>query len=183
MYKISKQRLPGVRELSNEYHSDKRGGFREWTNPDILTELENFHPVQVNIVKSNLNTIRGLHLNRSPHEQAKLITCVSGKIKDVLVDLRPDLESFGFVEYFELSEENHKSIYIPEGIAHGYSVLSDVATVIYQVSRRYDKASEIRLNPLDTKLSINWSLHSEPILSEQDKNGVSFADFKREIKN
>ncbi len=108
--------------------------------------------------------------------QAKLITVVRGLIFDVAVDLRPGSPSFGHWDGFYLSDENHHQLYLPEGYAHGYCVLSEQADVLYQCSDYYHPDSEVCISWNDPKLNIDWPVR-EPILSEKDAVGISLEEF------
>lgn len=112
--------------------------------------------------------MRGLHYQKE-QPQAKLVKCISGKILDVAVDVRMNSETFGQYVATELSEENHMQMFIPEGFAHGFSVLSDEAIVCYKCSSYYHKESERGIRWDDSKINIEWGIES-PILSDKDKN-------------
>ena len=115
------------------------------------------------------NVIRGLHYQNNPKAQAKLVTVVSGEIFDVAVDLRKNSPTFGKWVSEILSEINHKLLYVPEGFAHGFCVLSNDATVLYKTNQEYSPDDERGIIWNDPDLNISWPI-SEPILSQKDQN-------------
>ena len=119
--------------------------------------------------KSKKHVIRGLHFQKNPKAQAKLVTAVSGEIFDVAVDLRKNSLTYGKWVSEILSETNHKSLYIPEGFAHGFCVLSEGANVVYKINREYSPNHEQGIIWNDPDIDISWPI-SEPIISEKDQN-------------
>ena len=124
---------------------------------------------QDNHSKSSAHVLRGLHYQAKPYGQAKLVRCVRGKIYDVAVDIRPNSKTFGQYVKVELSEENKQMLFIPEGFAHGFVVLSDEAELCYKASGEYNKDSDRGVLWNDNDININWEIDFEPILSEKDK--------------
>ena len=122
---------------------------------------------QDNISHSKFGVIRGLHYQKNPKAQAKLITAINGKIFDVAVDIRKNSPTYGKWVGEILSNENHRSMYIPEGFAHGFSVLSEEADVFYKVNNEYSKESEGGIRWNDPAIGISWSIEN-PIISEKD---------------
>jgi dTDP-4-dehydrorhamnose 3,5-epimerase len=130
--------------------------------------------VQCNISYTKIKgTIRGLHYQKKPFEESKLIRCTKGKILDVVIDLRPTSKTYKKYEGFELSENNYKMVYVPEGFAHGFQTLEDNCEVFYQVSQFYspDYESGIRWN--DPIFNIKWPIKVTEI-SQKDKNWEFF---------
>jgi len=172
--------IDGVLIFEPRLFQDERGHFYE------SYRLENFTKVnsQINFVQENQSTskfgvIRGLHFQNPPFAQAKLVRVVSGKIKDVAVDIRRDSKSYGHVVSCVLSGDNNKQMYIPEGFAHGFSVLTEEATVIYKISSYYNKEAESSIQAFSENLEIDWELQEDQvILSEKDKEAVEFKNFK-----
>ncbi len=119
-------------------------------------------------------TVRGMHFQTQPHSEIKLVRCISGKVADVIVDLRPDSPTFKQFAVFELSAQNKHMIYIPEGFAHGFQTLEDNTELIYLHSNYYNPEFESGIRYNDPALSINWPLEITNI-SERDLN---FPDFK-----
>ena len=147
--------------------SDKRGFFFEnFKEEDFLlngiTKM-----IQDNISHSTFGVIRGLHYQKNPKAQAKLVTAITGKIFDVAVDIRKNSPTYGKWVGEILSNENHRSLYIPEGFAHGFSVLSEKADVIYKVSSEYSQENEGGIIWNDPTINIPWSV-KQPIISEKD---------------
>lgn len=114
-------------------------------------------------------TVRGLHFQKAPHEEKKLVTCIKGKIWDVAVDIRPNSPTYLKWHSEELSESNMRALMIPEGFAHGYQTLSDNVEILYCHSNFYHEGSEVGLNPSDPELSINWPIEITTI-SSRDAN-------------
>jgi len=128
-------------------------------------------------------TLRGLHFQSAPHEEAKLVSCAAGAIFDVVVDLRPGSATFASWVGVELSATNHKMIYVPEGCAHGFQALADGSDVVYQIAGPFhpESAGGVRWN--DRDLAIDWPV-DEPIMSERDANLPllsKLSDFKEAV--
>jgi len=156
--------------------NDYRGSFMESYNIDkfraggISVEF-----VQDNYVKSIKNTLRGLHFQTS-HPQAKLLRCLKGKIFDVAVDIRKDSSFYGKWVGMELSEQNNDMLYIPEGFAHGYYVMSENAEVSYKCSNIYYPEFNESIIWNDPEIGIDWPCEI-PILSEKDKKAPTLKEF------
>ncbi len=158
---------------------DDRGYFFEKFNEKKFEELTgmNGHFVQDNISKSSYGVLRGLHLQKNEHAQAKLVSCLEGKVWDVAVDLREDSPTFGKWFGMELSAENKIQMYIPRGFGHGFSVLSDTAVFAYKCDNFYNKESEGSVKFNDSDLNIDWKINEKDmILSEKDLNAPSFKE-------
>lgn len=168
--KIEPTLLPRVKLIKPNIHKDSRGEFLEVYLKHHFKEhgLE-LEFVQDNISRSVKNTIRGLHYQLAPSSQAKLIMVVSGEILDVAVDIRENSETFGKHFSTNLSAENRNVLLIPTGFAHGFSVLSDEATIYYKCNDYYNKELERGIRWDDPDLKIDWKV-SEPILSEKDRS-------------
>ena len=125
--------------------------------------------VQDNQSRSSYGVIRGLHYQQPPHAQAKLVRVLHGAILDVAVDIRKSSPTYGQHFTIELSAENKKQLYLPEGFAHGFSVLSDIAVVLYKCNAFYNKSSEGGILYNDPQLNIDWRIkESEAIISDKD---------------
>ena len=171
--------IADVKIITPQAFEDDRGYFKETYRSSWLEQLGCTHDfVQDNISRSYQNTIRGLHYQKEK-AQAKLVQCIYGEILDVAVDLRKSSPTFGHYFSTILSEKNHKQLYIPEGFAHGFSVLSDQAIVHYKCSKYYDKASERGIRWDDPLIRIDWQV-SRPILSTKDRNLPLFSSLKAE---
>lgn len=165
--------LKDVLLLTPKLFKDDRGYFFESYNQDTFAKL-GIHTlfVQDNQSFSLKNTLRGLHFQNSPKAQAKLIQVIDGEIFDVAVDIRPNSPTYGEWVSEYLSSKTHNMLYIPEGFAHGFLVLSDTATVTYKCSDTYSPAHEGSIIWNDPKLNINWPLTSQPLLSAKDMTAL-----------
>lgn len=158
---------------------DDRGYFFEKFNEKKFEELTgmNGHFVQDNISKSSYGVLRGLHLQKGEHAQAKLVSCLEGRVLDVAVDLRENSPTFGQSFTIELSDENKLQLYVPRGFGHGFSVLSETAVFSYKCDNFYNKDSEGSVLWNDAELNIDWKIASnEIILSDKDKLSPTFAE-------
>ncbi|MDR6404767.1 MULTISPECIES: dTDP-4-dehydrorhamnose 3,5-epimerase [Chryseobacterium] len=158
---------------------DERGYFFEKFNEQKFEELTgmNGHFVQDNISKSSYGVLRGLHLQKGEHSQAKLVSCLDGKVWDVAVDLRENSPTFGQWFGIELTDENKLQLYIPRGFGHGFSVLSDTAVFAYKCDNFYNKESEGSVKYNDPDLNIDWKVKKEDVvLSEKDQNAPGFKE-------
>lgn len=158
---------------------DERGYFYEKFNQQKFESLTgmNGHFVQDNISKSSYGVLRGLHLQKDHHAQAKLVSCLEGKVWDIAVDLRENSPSFGKWFGVELTAENKRQFYIPRGFAHGFAVLSETAIFAYKCDNFYNKESEGGIIWNDPNLNIDWKLPLEDIiLSEKDKVQKTFEE-------
>ena len=152
---------------------DKRGYFKE-----IIRE-NNFKKKFPFLVMSysKKNVIRGLHI-QSKNSQGKFVTVIKGKIFDVALDLRKNSKTFGKVFKCILSEANSNSLYIPEGFAHGFQCLEKENYIIYSCTKYREKNNEVTIDVNDRNLKINWPLKKK-ILSQKDKEGISFLNYKK----
>ena len=146
--------------------SDDRGFFREWfKSEDVKAALgRDFGIEQANISHSSAGTLRGIHYSMAPRGQAKWITCVSGSIQDVIVDIRPDSKTFGQWIDVELKGDSGKAVLIGEGLGHGFLALEAITAVAYLVSTPFSPADEFEVNPLDEKIGIKWRMNVEKLL-------------------
>lgn len=174
------EKLPAVLISEPKIHPDNRGTFHEWFKASQFEEATGFpfDLQQANISTSKAGVVRGMHFADVPPGQAKFVSCLAGRIIDVVVDVRVGSETFGTVIAVELDAERHTSVYVPNGFAHGFQALTD-ATVAYLTSAEYNPAGERGCNPLDAELGIAWPV-AEPILSEKDRGAPSLAELKAE---
>lgn len=151
-------------------HADARGQFVESFQKGVFAEQTGLSVdfIQDNEVISQHGVVRGLHLQKAPHTQAKLIRVVQGQIYDVAVDLRADSSTYGEWFGIELSADNQTQLFLPKGFAHGYSVLSEKAIVQYKVDAPYNPQAESGIRFDDPDLGIDWQVDN-PILSEKDQ--------------
>jgi dTDP-4-dehydrorhamnose 3,5-epimerase len=163
--------LAGAFVVEPERSEDERGFFaRTWCSAEFASRGLNASLVQCNISQNKRRgTLRGLHYQEAPHEEAKLVRCTRGAIYDVIVDLRPGSRTqyrwFGV----ELSAENYRMLYVPEGFAHGFQTLRDDAEVFYQMTTAYHAPSARGLRWNDPLLGIGWPV-ADPFLSPRDAN-------------
>lgn len=150
---------------------DERGYFMESYNENKLKDLGvNIDFVQDNQSFSKRGTLRGLHYQNPPFAQTKLIRVLEGEIIDVAVDLRKDSPTFGQSFSVKLTSENKKQLLVPQGFAHGFSVISETALVMYKCDQFYDKASEGGIRFDDHELNIDWGMDlKEAIVSDKDQ--------------
>ena len=140
--------------------ADERGFFREWFKREDILEATgiDFSFQQANISKNNKGVIRGIHYSLVPEGQAKWVTCISGEILDVIVDIRPDSLTFGKVEYVDLRGDEGRSVLIGRGLGHGFISLKEETSVSYLLSSPYNPEFEFEIQPTDPELGINWHL-------------------------
>ena len=177
--KVEKTKINDLLIIQPEVYKDSRGFFFESWNEKAFRETikhENFF-LQDNHSKSTKNVLRGLHYQLE-RPQGKLVRVISGRIFDVAVDVRLKSNTFGKYFGIELSSRNKKQLWIPRGFAHGFITLSQKAEVLYKVDEIYFPDLEKTILWNDEQLSINWPISKEPLLSEKDKKGISFANFK-----
>lgn len=173
-------KLAGVIEITPRVFEDERGYFFESYNVNLFKEhgiAEDF--LQDNQSFSGKGVIRGLHFQREPFAQGKLVRVIKGAVLDVVVDIRPGSPTFGRYESFLLTEENRKMIYLPAGFAHGFSTLED-AVFSYKCTNVYHKASEGGILYNDPLLAIDWQV-ADPIVSEKDLELPDFSVFKASL--
>ena len=177
---IIKTNIEGVVVIEPRIFEDERGYFFEsFSEREFAEKVCACHFVQDNEVKSSYGVVRGLHFQQPPHAQSKLVRVAKGKILDVAVDIRKDSPTFGKYVTLELSSDNHRQVFIPQGFAHGYAVLSDEAVVEYKCDNYYAPESEGAIAWNDSELAIDWQIPAEMvILSEKDKCHPSLAECK-----
>ena len=176
-FEFIKQKIEDVILIRPKVFGDHRGFFTE-TYKKSEFEANGIKTLflQDNHSKSSKGVLRGLHYQLPPYEQAKLVRCVRGKIFDVAVDIRKNSKTFGQYVKVELSEENKHMLYIPEGFAHGFVVLSDEAELLYKTSNEYAPQYDKGIYWADKDLNIDWGIDFAPVLSEKDKNQPEFKE-------
>ncbi len=177
---IIKTAIEGVVVIEPRVFEDERGYFFEsFSEREFSAEVGEYHFVQSNEAKSSYGVVRGLHFQLLPHAQSKLVRVAKGRILDVAVDIRRSSPTFGKYVAVELSSENHRQVFIPQGFAHGYSVLSEEAVVEYKCDNYYAPESEGAVAWNDADLAIDWQIPSDKIiLSAKDKAHPSLAECK-----
>lgn len=168
--------IPDVMVIEPRTFPDERGFFLEnFKESEFSAKGITAKFVQDNISYSTYGVIRGLHFQKQPKEQAKLITAIKGKVFDVAVDIRKDSSTYGKWIGEILSEDNHKSLYIPEGFAHGFCSLNKESILFYKVTNEYSKEHERGIIWNDPALNIQWPVE-KPIISDKDKKLPSLAN-------
>lgn len=169
--------IPDVFLIEPQVFYDERGFFFESFNQKEFEEAvgRKVAFVQDNHSKSTKGVLRGLHYQKPPFEQGKLVRVTHGEVWDVAVDIRKDSDSYGQWVAEKLSAENMKQLWIPEGFAHGLLVLSEIAEVLYKTTNFYNKESERTILWNDLDLNINWP-NKPAIISKKDLNSLTFAE-------
>lgn len=170
--------IQGVVIIEPKVFGDHRGYFFEsFSEKDFTSAVGEVKFVQDNESKSSHGVLRGLHFQKPPHAQAKLVRVVKGRVLDVAVDLRKGSPTFGKHVAVELTEENHRQLFIPRGFAHGFAVLSDEAVFQYKCDNYYAPQSEGSVLWNDPDIGIEWGIPSEDVmLSEKDRNAPLLKD-------
>ncbi|MGN0004883.1 MAG: dTDP-4-dehydrorhamnose 3,5-epimerase [Candidatus Gastranaerophilaceae bacterium] len=169
-FKFEKTDIEDVILVTPQVFGDDRGFFSETYKESVFKEngiVDDFR--QDNHSKSTKGVLRGLHYQLYPKAQAKLVRCVKGKIFDIAVDIRKGSKTFGKWTGKILSEENKQMLYLPEGFAHGFVVLSDEAEFLYKVSNEYSPEHDRGIRWNDPDINVDWGIDFEPVLSEKDK--------------
>jgi len=177
---IIQTEFPGLVIFEPTVLKDSRGYFFEsYSERVFLAEGIATRFVQDNQSKSSYGVLRGLHYQLNPHAQTKLVRVLSGKILDVAVDIRAGSPTYGKAFSIELSSENNKQLLIPKGFAHGFSVLSETAEVMYKCDAFYNKESEAGIIYNDASLNIDWNIPAgKAIISEKDQQQPSLLNCK-----
>lgn len=167
---VIKTEIPDVLIFEPKVFSDERGFFMESFNQKVFEEAvgRKIEFVQDNHSKSTKGVLRGLHYQVQPYAQGKLVRCIAGEVFDVAVDIRKDSETFGKWVGVNISSENKRQLWIPEGFAHGFLVLSDSADFLYKTSNYYSPIHERGIVWNDPTININWPINIDKILSEKD---------------
>ena len=166
--------------IEKKIYSDLRGYFFEsYNKKEFNTNFYEKEFLQDNVSFSkNKGTIRGLHLQKEPSMQAKLIQVLKGSIQDIIVDLRKDSQTYGKHMSIILKDSDSKQIFIPEGFAHGFLTLENETLVMYKTSKYYDKKNEVTIRWNDKNLDIKWMITDKDIiLSDKDSEGILFKDY------
>lgn len=174
---IIKTPLSGLLIIKPKVFFDERGSFLEIYQEKIYKAngiIEDF--VQDNLSTSKKGVIRGLHFQKPPYAQAKLVRVIHGTALDIAVDLRKNSPTYGQHYYIILSATNHLQFFIPAGFAHGFAAIEDETVLSYKCSQFYNKESEGTIFYDDPTLNIHWQIEN-PIVSEKDKEGILFSEF------
>lgn len=162
--------------------TDDRGRFHEWFKDGDFRESvgQGLRLAQANCSRSARGTLRGIHFAAVPPGQAKYVTCVSGAVLDVVVDIRVGSPGFGTWEAVRLDDTDHRSVYLSEGLGHAFMALEDDSTVVYLCSEGYAPRREYGVNPLDPALAISWPDGLTPLLSEKDADAPTLEEAGRQ---
>jgi len=181
---VIKTDIDGVVIIEPKIFKDSRGYFFESFNElEFINKVGIVEFVQDNESKSSYGVMRGLHFQLPPYTQAKLVRCVKGSVLDVAVDIRKGSPTYGKHVAVELTEDNHRQLFIPKGFAHGFAVLSDVAVFQYKCDNFYHPESDGGISILDESLKIDWKIPLEKaVLSEKDTNHPLLKDFNSPFK-
>jgi dTDP-4-dehydrorhamnose 3,5-epimerase len=177
--KVRELAVPGAWAIDPQLHTDARGVFWEWFTDPAFTAFagHRFDLLQANCSVSAAGVLRGLHFAQVPPSQAKYVTCLHGKVLDVVVDIRVGSPTFGRWDSVVLDDDARRSAYISEGLGHAFLALEDDSTVMYLCSAGYDAAREHTINALDPALDIAWPVvDGEPILSERDREAPTLEE-------
>lgn len=171
--------IKGVVIIEPRLFKDDRGYFFEsYSERDFNKQVGEIHFVQDNESKSSYGVMRGLHFQRPPFTQSKLVRCVKGAVLDVAVDIRKGSPTYGQHVAVELTEDDHRQFFIPRGFAHGFAVLSSEAIFQYKCDNFYHPEADGGISILDTSLGIDWRIPTEhAILSEKDTKHPLLKDF------
>ena len=178
--KIEELAIEGLWLITSPVHQDNRGFFREWfKSSEIESKIgRKFDVQQANISSSSIDVIRGIHYSLGENGQGKLVTCVSGSIWDVVVDLRSESPTFKQWVGVALDSKNGQALLVSEGLGHGFVSLEDNSLVAYLVTSPYSPSEEHGVNPLDPDLSISWPTEN-PKISIKDKNAQSLSTLEK----
>ena len=176
---VIKTAIEGVFIIEPKVFGDARGYFFEsFSEREFREKVGDIHFVQDNESMSRYGVMRGLHFQRPPYAQSKLVRCVKGEVLDVAVDIRKGSPTYGQHVAVLLTEENHRQFFIPQGFAHGFAVLSESAVFQYKCDNFYHPESDGGISILDESLGIDWGLSmSEALVSEKDAKHMKLAEF------
>jgi dTDP-4-dehydrorhamnose 3,5-epimerase len=172
-------KVPGAWEITPKVHPDSRGRFFEWFTDREFTEMtgHRLDLCQANVSVSSAGVLRGLHFAQLPPSQAKYVTCLRGAVFDVVVDIRVGSPTFGQWDAVTLDTVEHRSVYLSEGLAHGFLALEDDSTVAYLCSAGYSPGREHTIRADDPAIGVVWPA-AAPILSDRDAAAGTLADVR-----
>ena len=173
--------IGGAWTFTPDMHRDGRGHFLEWFRADELSESLGYWPetAQANCSVSRRGVVRGVHFASVPPGQAKYVTCVSGAILDVIVDIRVGSPGYGRSEAVRLDDTSRRAVFLEAGLGHAFTALSDEATVVYLCSAPYSPGREHGVHPLDPDIGIEWPAGTEPVLSPKDAAAPALEQARR----
>ncbi len=176
-------KVPGAWEITPVLRSDPRGTFFEWFTDAEFEDFagHRFDVRQANCSVSSAGVLRGLHFAQLPPSQAKYVTCVRGAVFDVVVDIRVGSPTYGQWDSVRLDDRDRRTMYLSEGLAHGFLALQDASTVMYLCSAGYSPTREHTLSPVDPAIGIDWPttvFGSELLLSERDRDAPTLEEVR-----
>jgi dTDP-4-dehydrorhamnose 3,5-epimerase len=176
--KFVETELPGAYVIELAPHADERGFFaRAWCESELADQGLETRVVQANVsYNPKRGTLRGMHFQRPPHAEVKIVRCTRGAVYDVIVDLRVDSPTYRRWTGVELTAENRRALYVPRGFAHGFQTLVDDTELYYQVSDSYAPEAEGGVRWDDPAFAIRWPLPEDPILSPKDRSWPDFEE-------
>lgn len=176
---VIETKIEGVVIIEPKVFQDARGYFFEsFSQREFESKVRKINFVQDNESMSSYGVMRGLHFQRPPFTQSKLVRCVKGRVLDVAVDIRKGSPTYGQHVAVELSEDNHRQFFVPRGFAHGFVVLSETAVFQYKCDNFYAPEADGGINIKDDTLGIDWQIEIEKaILSDKDLKHISLKDF------
>ena len=178
-FEFKRLAIPDVILVEPKVFDDERGFFLEgYKKSEFFANGIDVEFNQDNHSKSTKGVLRGLHYQLPPKAQAKLVRCIQGEIFDVAVDIRKNSSTYGKWVGEKLSAENKKMLFIPEGFAHGFVVLSETAELLYKASNEYSKEHDRGVLWNDPEISVEWGIDFEPILSDKDKHQPLLKDIE-----
>lgn len=176
-FSFEPQKIEDVILIKPIVYGDNRGFFMEsYKKSEFIANGIDIDFNQDNHSRSQRGVLRGLHYQAEPYAQAKLIRCIKGCVIDIALDIRFDSPTYKKYVKVELSEENKNMLYIPEGFAHGFVVLSETAELVYKTNKEYNPNYDRGIFWADEELNIDWGIDFEPILSDKDKNQPRFKE-------
>jgi len=170
--------VPDAWEITPRQHGDDRGVFLEWFRRDAFTDAVG-HPLalaQANTSVSARGAVRGIHFAQVPPGQAKYVTCLSGAVLDVVVDIRVGSPTFGTWDSVTLDDAARRAVYVAEGLGHVFMALTGDAVLSYLCSEGYDPGREHGVHPLDPDVGIDWPAGIEPLLSPKDETAPTLRE-------
>lgn len=175
--KFTETKLKGAYLIELDYIKDDRGFFaRSWCQQEFADQGLNANLVQCNIsFNHQRGTLRGMHYQIAPHEESKLVRCTAGAVYDVIIDLRPLSTTFKQWVGVELTSENRRGLYIPEGMAHGFQTLVNDTEVLYQMSEFYHPLLAMGVRWNDSKFAIDWPMCKPSVISDRDQSYLEFS--------
>ena len=172
MLEFRETEIPGVLVVESEPLEDERGSFtRTYCRQEFAEHGIDFVPVQISVSRNNRRgTLRGLHYQAPPQPEAKLVRCVAGAVFDVAVDLRSDSPTHGRWSAAELSADDGRGLFVPEGCAHGFQTLEDNTELLYLISEFYEPSLQRGVRWDDPAIGIEWPSAAERVISERDRS-------------